>query len=97
MMIWGWFRVDFAEHDKLFTKSIFQSAIASIIIGFITYAMLQLFAPIFDLDTFFGVFMQGVLSGSIGIIAGVGTLLLFDNPEIKTALYSMQKKSKNIF
>ena len=62
-------------------SSLRDSFLASIVLGFVTYYSLQIFASIFDLNTFVGIFLQGLFSGILGIASGSVILLGLKNQE----------------
>jgi hypothetical protein len=47
--------------------------------GFVTYSFLAVFDSVFNINTLIGIFMQGLLSGVVGIISAVITLFLLKN------------------
>jgi len=51
-------------------RSLRDAALSSVILGAATYYALKLFALLFRLDTFVGIFSQGFLAGTLGILAG---------------------------
>lgn len=63
-------------------KAFFQSFSSSFLIGFTAYHFLEIFDNVFDLNTFWGIFFQGFLSGLIGIIMGILLLWLMKNEEL---------------
>ena len=67
-----------------------DAIIASFALGFVTYGSLKFFGDIFDLNTFVGIFLQGFLSGLLGIMAGVLVLIAFKNQEF-AELYEVAK------
>ncbi|MEK7118209.1 MAG: hypothetical protein AAB869_01220, partial [Patescibacteria group bacterium] len=73
-------------------KVFLHSFTASIVVGFIAYHGLQIFANVFNLDTFIGVFLQGFLAGLFGITAGLFLLHLMDNKELSEIRASLHKK-----
>jgi putative peptidoglycan lipid II flippase len=62
-------------------KSLKDSVSASFGLGFAAYASLNFFADFFNLNTFVGIFLQGLLSGLIGILAGTTILFYYKNKE----------------
>jgi peptidoglycan biosynthesis protein MviN/MurJ (putative lipid II flippase) len=83
-LIWVLFKKDFlhGKSSKLFTTFI-QSAIGAGVMGAVAYIFLGIFDDVFSLNTGRGVFLQGFLSGIIGIISGILTLMLMKNQELK--------------
>ncbi len=73
-------------------KSFLHSFSASIALGFFSYHSLQIFAPIFNLNTFWGIFLQGLLSGLVGIFASIFLLRLLNNRELDEVRSSLHQK-----
>jgi putative peptidoglycan lipid II flippase len=65
---------------------------ASIAMGFVAYHGLQVFANVFNLDTFLGIFLQGLSAGLIGLLAGLFLLHLMENQELKEVRRSFHHK-----
>lgn len=75
-LIWFLFKKDFlVSANSMLSKTFFQSLIGAFTMGLFAYISLNLFSYIFNLDTFLGIFLQGLFSGLIGI--GFGILILF--------------------
>ena len=83
---------DFMPKEPFISKTFFQSLSASFFIGVITYLSLKLFSPIFGTITFWGVFLQGFISGILGILAGILVLYLFKNEELKDLVKTLKTK-----
>lgn len=80
---------DFWSHVK---RAILHSFTASVLMGFVAYHSLQVFAGVFDLNSFMGIFKQGLFSGLIGICAGIFLLRLMDNKELEEITASLHHK-----
>ncbi len=89
---WYFVRRDFMKHESFITKTFFQSLGASFFIGLVSYIGLNIFSPIFGTTTGWGVFLQGFISGIIGIFAGVIMLYLLKNEEIKDLAQTFKTK-----
>jgi putative peptidoglycan lipid II flippase len=66
---------------KHYRRALLEIAVASALCGALTYSALRVFADIFDLETFLGVFAQGFLAGGLGITALVAVLRVMRNAE----------------
>lgn len=73
-------------------NTFFEIFLASFVIGFVSYNALNFFDTIFNLETLTGIFLQGFLSGLLGIIFGIFVLVGFQNPEIKTIITTFRKR-----
>ena len=80
---WISFEKDFGAFTKHVSKSIFQVTSASIVLGIVSYTMLQILAPFLDQETFTGIFLQGLIAGLSGIAAGVLVLMSLGSQELK--------------
>lgn len=84
LIFWVLFRRDFGGYlpRSLYT-TMWQSFSASLIGGAAAYLMLQILAPLVDLQTLPGVFLQGVGAGVVGIAVTVLVLVGMKNREIQ--------------
>lgn len=90
---WVIFERDFETNlSSIIRKTFFESFSASVIMGFVAYNFLNIFALILNTQTAIGIFLQGFLSGMIGIIAGVVILKILKNNEIKDISIALHKK-----
>ncbi|MFA6000352.1 MAG: murein biosynthesis integral membrane protein MurJ [Candidatus Paceibacterota bacterium] len=80
---WYFVRRDFMHGESFISRTFFQSLGASFLLGFITYSSLNIFSPIFGTTTFWGVFLQGFISGIFGILTGAVVLYLLKNEEFR--------------
>lgn len=78
---WISFEKDFGGYSKQVLRTFFQSFSVSIIVGYIAYLGLNLFAPVFNTETLIGIFLQGFCAGILGIMAGVVVLFLLKSKE----------------
>ncbi|MBI4121022.1 MAG: murein biosynthesis integral membrane protein MurJ [Parcubacteria group bacterium] len=83
IVLWALFARDFEAPFKEIWLTLRHSFYGAIAMGFVSFQFLHVFDNIFDLNTLFGIFFQGLLSGLIGICAGVALLLLLGNAEVK--------------
>jgi len=89
---WFFIRRDFMEHESFITKTFFQSLGASFFIGIVSYISLNILSPIFGTTTFWGIFLQGFISGILGIFSGVIVLYLLKNEELKDLIKTFKTK-----
>lgn len=73
-------------------KAFLHSFTASVAMGFVAYHGLQVFASVVNTDLFWGIFLQGLLSGMIGICAGIFLLRLMENKELEEVWISLHHK-----
>jgi len=83
---------DFMEPGSFIAKTFFQSLGASFFIGVVAYLSLNVLSPIFGTTTFWGVFLQGFISGILGIFAGIGVLHLLGNDELKELTQTLKSR-----
>lgn len=86
------FKKDFGKHPAPLELTFRHSFYGSVTMGFVAYQFLQVFDNIFNLDTFFGIFMQGFLSGILGVAAGVALLVILRNKEISEIAHALHTK-----
>jgi putative peptidoglycan lipid II flippase len=82
-LLWFFIKKDFMPHEHFLIKTFFQSLGASFFVGGVAYLSLNILSPIFGTVTFWGIFLQGFISGILGIGAGILILYLLKNQELK--------------
>lgn len=90
-----WFFVhrDFLKkEDSFIAKTFFQSLGASFFLGLVAYIGLNIFSPIFGTTTLIGIFLQGFISGILGICAAILVLYLLKNEELKSVYDALKTK-----
>lgn len=92
--ILGWYfvRKDFMNGESFITKTFFQSLGASFFLGLVAYVSLNILSPIFGTITFWGVFLQGFISGVLGIVAAITVLYLLGSEELKELIKTLKTK-----
>ncbi len=83
---------DFLKTELFISKTFFQSLSASFFVGFTAYLGLNIFSPIFGTVTFSGIFLQGFISGIMGILAGILVLHLLASEELKELIKTFRTK-----
>ncbi len=78
-----YFKRIFGSFGGGLNRSLRDAALSSVILGAATYYALKLFALLFRLDTFVGIFSQGFLAGTLGISAGALVLYWVQNREFQ--------------
>jgi len=93
-ILWQFFRRDLArEHATHHVgRTLRQSMLAAVSMGFVSYQMLQVFDNIFNINTFHGIFLQGFCSGIIGILFGVALLIAMKNEETLIFAETIKKR-----
>jgi len=91
LVLWRIFERDFGRLSGLRRVS-WQSIISAVIMGFVAYFSLFIFSNTFDINTFIGIFLQGLFSGIIGISAGIGSLIFLKNRELEEITRSFRHK-----
>lgn len=95
VLLWVFFQRDFGNFAREISRSFFDSLFASFAMGFVAYEFLQVFADVFDKNTFLGIFFQGFFSGTLGIVAGILILYFLKNREFETVKAGFAKKFWN--
>lgn len=79
--------IGFGRHFPTFSrpvlKTLFQTTASSIIMGFVSYQMLNIFDDVFNINTLLGIFLQGFVSGVIGILSAIVILHLLGSLELR--------------
>ncbi|MFA6392874.1 MAG: lipid II flippase MurJ [Candidatus Paceibacterota bacterium] len=95
-LIWIMFKRDFLKgRGTMLYKTFLESFLGAITMGLFAYISLNFFSYIFDLDTFLGIFLQGLISGLIGIGAGILVLYIFKNQELLDIAKALSHKLSN--
>ncbi|MEX2052365.1 MAG: lipid II flippase MurJ [Candidatus Paceibacterota bacterium] len=89
---WYFVRRDLMKGESFITKTFFQSLGASFFLGLVAYLSLNALSPIFGTTTFWGVFLQGFISGILGILAGIFVLHMLKNEELKDLSKTLHTK-----
>lgn len=89
---WIFVKKDFMPEESFITKTFFQSLGASFFLGLVGYLSLNILSPVFGTTTFWGVFLQGFISGILGIIAAVIVLYLLKNEELNVIIETLKTK-----
>jgi peptidoglycan biosynthesis protein MviN/MurJ (putative lipid II flippase) len=89
---WVGFNRHFPSFSKPVLRTFFQVNGSSIIMGYVTYKMLYVFDNIFDVNTLTGIFLQGFISGVIGIISAIIILYLLKSTELIEVWSTLHKK-----
>ena len=72
--------------------SLYKILIASLIMFVLTYAVRQLVGNVINTETFWGIFLQLVASGTVGVVTYAVAAHLLKSPESKTITDSFLKK-----
>ena len=92
-LIWILFKKDFL-HDISSNLGITfrDSLLGAISMGTVAYLLLGVFDNVFNINTGTGIFLQGFISGIIGIGVGVFILFLLKNKELDSLISALSKK-----
>ncbi|MCI0542540.1 hypothetical protein L0Y69_02175 [bacterium] len=92
ILFYFFFERDFGRLGTKISRAFFESISASFFMALAAHMSLKIFDDIFNLNTFFGIFSQGLLSGLIGIVVGAGFLLLVKNKEMEDIAQALRHK-----
>lgn len=90
--LWRLFEKDFSGFGRTLVRTLFDSFLASLVMGYVAYVSLDFFAKFLKLSTTTGIFLQGFISGMCGIIVGIAILFLLKNAEMKEITKALQHK-----
>lgn len=92
-LIWFLFKKDFIKEQNLgILKTFYQSVLGAITMGTVAYFLLDVFDGVFNINTGLGIFLQGFVSGIIGIIFGVIVLVILKNHELLDLIKALKNK-----
>ncbi|OGI64293.1 hypothetical protein A2914_02995 [Candidatus Nomurabacteria bacterium RIFCSPLOWO2_01_FULL_41_21] len=91
-LLWFFIHKDFMPKEHFILKTFLQSLSASFFIGIVSYVCLNILSPVFGTTTFFGIFLQGFISGILGIMAGILVLRLLKNEELLELTKTLKTK-----
>ena len=89
---WIGFQLHFPSFSKPVLRTLFEVTGSSIIMGYVTYFLLNVFDGVFNINTSLGIFLQGFLSGIIGIASAVLILYLLQSKELKEVWSTLHKR-----
>ncbi len=89
---WCMFAREHRGFNRPVLATLFHSFSASIIMGYAAYLSLRIFAEVFPLSKVWGVFMQGLLSGLVGIGVGILVLIILKNDELAEVWRTLHRK-----
>lgn len=96
LLLFLMFRKDFPYiKSTQFTKTFFKSFAGAFFMGYVTYILLSVLEPLFSTTSFMGIFLQGFISGIIGIIAGIVVLKLLKSEELDEIYSALKTKFWN--
>jgi len=91
-MHWVDFSREFRTYSREVLSTLFQVLSASVIMGYVTYIMLNVFDGVFNIHTGLGIFMQGFVSGIVGICALVFVLFILGSVELRMVWQTLHRK-----
>jgi len=92
VLLWILFQRDFRRFFMEVAPTLFQSAAAALLMGVVSYLGLDLLDDVFNLNTFWGILLQGLLSGLAGILSGIAFLTIVGNAELTEAARALRRK-----
>jgi len=92
ILLWFFFEKSFKGFTSKVWKTAVQSFVASISAGALAYILLALLDDVFDINTLFGIFAQGFISGIGGLSLAVVILTLLKNEEVKEVWKTLHHK-----
>lgn len=83
---------DFGSLGRVAWRAARQSLVASVFGGFVAYQVLNILASHLDLDTFNGIFIQGLVAGVLGLVSTFILLVVMGNKEVKELMITLHHK-----
>lgn len=92
--VFHWFAFERSHpgFSKPVIATLFHSFSASVIMGYAAYLSLRIFAAAFPLERVWGIFMQGLCAGIVGIIVGILVLAILRNVELAEVWNTLHRK-----
>ncbi len=90
--LWIFFQKDFGQIGFTLKKSFTDALYASLALGVTSYVFLGVFARVFNMKTFAGIFLQGLFAGILGITAAIFVLIFLKNPELAENFSLLRRK-----
>ena len=81
--LWMLFKKDFKEFLLPLKDAFFHSIVASFFMSFTAFYFLKIFDDVFDINTFWGILLQGLFSALAGALLGLLLLKIFKNREME--------------
>jgi putative peptidoglycan lipid II flippase len=89
---WWTYEKVYSGFTKPVLTTLFQTFSASVIMGYVSFQSLRLFAIVFPLTKVWGVFLQGFCAGIFGLVAFIFMLMLLKNKELVQVWTTLHKK-----
>ncbi len=89
---WWGFSKHFPDFSKPVLRTFFQTVSASVIMGYVSYVSLNVLDGLLNINTLMGIFLQGFISGILGIISSVIVLYILDSQELKEVWTTLHHK-----
>jgi putative peptidoglycan lipid II flippase len=81
LLFWIIFKKDFPGFSMSIANSLYHSFAGSVVMGFVAHQMLEALDDVFNIATFWGIFLQGFFAGVTGLIVGIALLYILGNKE----------------
>ena len=92
LVFWILYSRDFEKFGSEVSRMFWQCFASSVLMGTVSYGLLNVFDTVFDLHTTLGVFLQGFCAGAGGIVVGALILYLLGNLEIREIWKTLHHK-----
>jgi len=90
------FRRKFQFNINVLLKGFYRSFATAVSVGAVSYFMLYVLAPIFDTQTLLGIFLQGSISGFVGMFAGYILLKILKSDELNEIELALSRKFRKL-
>ena len=96
LCIMYFFKKKFQFSANVLFKGFYRSFATAVSTGAVAYFMLSALAPIFDTQTLFGIFLQGSISGCVGMFAGYLLLKILKSDELSEIELAFSRKFRKL-
>lgn len=91
-LLWFSFDKQYGCLSRELWRTAVHSLAASVVAGYVSFGMLRILDDVFNLETLIGVFMQGFVSGILGLSVAAIILYMIGNREIRIVWETLHKK-----
>jgi len=92
LLIYSLWHTDKGEEKWELRRAFREIFGAGMVMAVVTFIMLRVFASFLNINTFFGVLLHGLLSGTIGIVAGIWLLKHMRNREMEEVIGAFKSR-----
>jgi putative peptidoglycan lipid II flippase len=89
---WWIYEKNYKGFTKPVLETLFQTFAASVIMGYVAFLSLRIFAVVFPLTKVWGIFLQGLCSGLVGFCVWIIMLIILKNRQLQDVWVTLHHK-----